>query len=248
MTANRQSTSSSNVPNHVAIIMDGNGRWAQKRGLPRIRGHEAGTENIRRITVRAGELGISYLTLWAFSTENWSRPDDEVEGILRILAETIPREREELHRRGARIRHIGSLEGLNPELVEEIEETVRLTAGNTGINLTLAFNYSGRAEILETTRRIIASGIRPEELTAERYEEFLFTAGIPDPDLIIRTSGEQRISNFFLWQSAFSEWTFPPVLWPDYSEHDLESAVAEYAHRERRYGGLVSTPSNQTSM
>src|SRR5690606_26316564 len=131
------------VPHHVAIIMDGNGRWAQKRGLPRIKGHEAGTENIRRITTRAGELGISYLTLWAFSTENWSRPADEVEGILRILAETIPREREELHRRGARIRHIGSLEGLDPSLVEQIQDTIELTASNTGINLTLAFNYSG---------------------------------------------------------------------------------------------------------
>ncbi|HLT18480.1 MAG TPA: polyprenyl diphosphate synthase [Thermomicrobiales bacterium] len=232
------------VPHHVAIIMDGNGRWAQKRGLPRIKGHEAGTENIRRITTRAGELGISYLTLWAFSTENWSRPADEVEGILRILAETIPREREELHRRGARIRHIGSLEGLDPSLVEQIQDTIELTASNTGINLTLAFNYSGRAEILEATRRIIASGIRPEELTAERYEEFLFTAGMPDPDLIIRTSGEKRISNFFLWQAAFSEWVFPPVLWPDFSEHDLEAAVHEYQSRERRYGGLVTSPSS----
>ena len=247
MIAGQQATSSENVPRHVAIIMDGNGRWAQKRGLPRIRGHEAGTENIRRITTRAGELGISYLTFWAFSTENWSRPDDEVEGILRILAETIPRERDELHRRGARIRHIGSLVGLDPNLVEQIEGTVKLTAQNTGINLTLAFNYSGRAELLEATRRIIDSGMRSEELTAERYEEFLFTTGIPDPDLIIRTSGEQRISNFFLWQSAFSEWIFPPVLWPDYSEKDLEQAVAEYELRERRYGGLVSTPSNQSS-
>jgi len=247
MMAGQQSTPARNVPAHVAIIMDGNGRWAQKRGLPRIRGHEAGTENIRRITVRAGELGISYLTFWAFSTENWSRPDDEVEGILRILAETIPRERDELHRRGARIRHIGSLAGLDPNLVEQIQETIKLTEANTGINLILAFNYSGRAEILEATRRIINSGIKSEDLTAERYEEFLYTTGIPDPDLIIRTSGEQRISNFFLWQSAFSEWVFPPILWPDYSAEHLEQAVAEYGERERRYGGLLSTPSNQSS-
>jgi undecaprenyl diphosphate synthase len=247
MIADSHSTQSGNVPSHVAIIMDGNGRWAQKRGLPRIRGHEAGTENIRRITVRAGELGITHLTFWAFSTENWSRPDDEVEGILRILAETIPRERDELHQRGARIRHIGNLTGLDPNLVDQIEETVSLTAENTGINLTLAFNYSGRSDILEATRRILASGMRPEELTAERYEEFLYTAEIPDPDLIIRTSGEQRISNFFLWQSAFSEWTFPQILWPDYSEHDLEQAVTEFQQRERRYGGLVSAPSHQSS-
>lgn len=247
MMADQQPTSGENVPRHVAIIMDGNGRWAQKRGLPRIRGHEAGTENIRRITVRAGELGVSYLTFWAFSTENWSRPDDEVEGILRILAETIPRERDELHRRGARIRHIGNLDGLDPHLVEQIEDTIELTSENTGINLILAFNYSGRAEILEATRRILASGMKPEELTAERYEQFLYTAEIPDPDLIIRTSGEQRISNFFLWQSAFSEWAFPQILWPDFSERDLEQAVADYEQRERRYGGLVSTPSTQSS-
>lgn len=247
MIAEHHNPTGRDVPQHVAIIMDGNGRWAQKRGLPRLQGHEAGTENIRRITTRAGEIGISYLTLWAFSTDNWSRPDDEVEGILRILGETIPRERDELHQRGARIRHIGSLEGLNPHLVDQIEETIRLTAENTGINLTLAFNYSGRAEILEATKRIIASGMPPEELTPERYEEFLFTAGMPDPDLIIRTSGEQRISNFFLWQSAYSEWIFPRILWPDYSANDLENAVAEYQSRERRYGGLVSAPSNHPS-
>ncbi len=191
------------VPRHVAIIMDGNGRWAQKRGLPRIRGHEAGTENIRRITTRAGELGVEFLTLWAFSTDNWSRPEDEVEGILRILAETIPRERDELHSRGARIRHIGNLDGLHAELVAQIEETVRLTASNSGINLTLAFNYSGRSEILEATKRIIISGLKPEEVTPERYAEFLYTSGMPDPDLIIRTSGEKRMSNFFLWQAAY---------------------------------------------
>lgn len=247
MVADNQSTPARNVPEHVAIIMDGNGRWAQARGLPRIKGHEAGTENIRRITARAGELGISYLTLWAFSTDNWSRPDEEVEGILRILAETIPRERDELHQRGARIRHIGKLQGLDPTLVEQIQDTIELTSENTGINLTLAFNYSGRAEILEATKRIMRSGLQPDELTPERYEEFLYTAGMPDPDLIIRTSGEQRISNFFLWQSAYAEWTFPQILWPDYSAQDLEQAVAEYEQRERRYGGLVSTPSRQSS-
>jgi undecaprenyl diphosphate synthase len=239
-----RNTENREVPRHVAIVMDGNGRWAQRRGLPRIKGHEAGTENIRRITGRAGELGVAYLTFWAFSTENWSRPEDEVEGILRILAETIPRERDELHLRGARIQHIGSLEGLDHALVEQIQETIELTASNTGINLTLAFNYSGRSELLEATRRIIAAGLQPEELTAERYEEFLYTAGMPDPDLIIRTSGEQRISNFFLWQAAFSEWVFPPILWPDFSEEDLASAIHEYQTRERRYGGLVASPSN----
>ena len=247
MTTEHQDNATRKVPAHVAIIMDGNGRWAQKRGLPRLEGHQAGTENIRRITTRAGELGISYLTLWAFSTDNWSRPDDEVEGILRILAETIPKERDELHQRGARIRHIGSLEGLHPALVEQIEETIRLTSANSGINLTLAFNYSGRAEILEATRRILAAGVKPEELTPARYEQFLYTAGIPDPDLIVRTSGEQRISNFFLWQSAYSEWTFPQILWPDFSARDLDDAVADYQSRERRYGGLASASSSNSS-
>jgi undecaprenyl diphosphate synthase len=247
MTSAHHATPPEEAPAHVAIVMDGNGRWAQKRGLPRIKGHEAGTENIRRITSKAGELGIRYLTLWAFSTDNWSRPDDEVEGILRILAETIPREREELHRRGARIRHIGSLDGLDPLLVDQIQDTIALTSENDGIDLILAFNYSGRAEIIETTKRIIQAGIPASELTPELFEDFLFTRGIPDPDLIIRTSGEQRISNFFLWQSAYSEWMFPDVLWPDFNESHLDAAVAAYQRRERRYGGLLSTPTNQAS-
>ena len=247
MMSDHQTHPIGDVPTHIAIVMDGNGRWAQKRGLPRIRGHEAGTENIRRITAKAGELGVSYLTLWAFSTDNWNRPNDEVEGILRILAETIPREREELHRRGARIQHIGSMEGLDPHLIEQIRDTIDLTANNEGINLTLAFNYSGRSEILEATRRIIRAGIKPEDVTPELYEQFLYTAGIPDPDLIIRTSGEQRISNFFLWQAAYSEWVFPSIMWPDFDETDLEEAVAAYQLRERRYGGLVSVPGNPAS-
>ena len=245
MTAEDHTRAATEAPRHVAIVMDGNGRWAQNRGLPRLNGHRAGTENIRRITNRAGELGIEYLTLWAFSTDNWSRPADEVEGILQILAETIPRERDELHARGARIRHIGSLEGLEPLLVEQISETITLTENNTGINLTLAFNYSGRAEILEATRRIIAAGLGELDITPETYESFLFTAGMPDPDLIIRTSGEQRISNFFLWQSAYSEWVFPPILWPDFSEQHLDAAVADFQSRERRYGGLVSATHGQ---
>jgi undecaprenyl diphosphate synthase len=226
------------VPRHVAVIMDGNGRWAQARNLPRIAGHEAGTENIRRITTRAAELGIGYLTLWAFSTENWSRPDDEVQGILRILAETLPRETEELHRQGARLRHVGSFEGLDKSLVSAIQHAIDLTSANDRIVLTVAFNYGGRAELVDTLRRMIAEGIAAEDVTEQSIERHLQTAGLPDPDLIIRTSGEMRMSNFFLWQSAFSELYFSPLMWPDFGEDDLSAAVADYQQRERRFGGL----------
>ncbi|MBX6341104.1 MAG: isoprenyl transferase [Thermomicrobiaceae bacterium] len=225
------------VPQHVAIIMDGNGRWATRRGLPRIAGHEAGTENIRRITQKAGELGIKYLTLWAFSTENWRRPEEEVQGILRILSEAIGRETEELHRRGARLRHIGSLEGLSPELIDQIHHAIELTRNNTGITLTLAFNYGGRAEIIQAIRRMIADGVQPDEVTEELVDRYLYTHDLPEPDLIIRTSGELRTSNFLLWQSAYAEYHFTPVLWPDFGPEDLERAVEDYQQRERRFGG-----------
>jgi len=226
------------APRHVAIIMDGNGRWAQARNLPRIAGHEAGTENIRRITTRAAELGIGYLTLWAFSTENWSRPEDEVQGILRILAETLPRETEELHRQGARLQHVGSFDGLDDSLVAAIQHAIDLTSDNDRIVLTVAFNYGGRAELVDTLRRMIAAGVAAEDVNEQSIERFLQTAGLPDPDLIIRTSGEIRMSNFFLWQSAFSELYFSPLLWPDFGEDDLAEAVADYQQRERRFGGL----------
>lgn len=239
MTNDRGAENHAEAPRHVAIIMDGNGRWAKQRGLPRIRGHEAGTENIRRITTRAGELGIQHLTLWAFSTDNWARPDDEVQGILRILAETIPRERDELHRQGARLRHIGSLENLDQSLVDAIQEVVDLTQHNTQITLTLAFNYSGRADIVRAMQRIARSGVEPDEIDESFVSGHLDTAGIPDPDLIIRTSGEMRMSNFFLWQAAYAEWLFTPVLWPDFDQHQLELAIDEYQSRERRFGGLM---------
>jgi undecaprenyl diphosphate synthase len=226
------------VPTHVAIIMDGNGRWATKRGLPRIAGHEAGTENIRRITERAGELGIKYLTLWAFSTENWRRPHDEVAGILRILAEAITRETEELHSRGAQLRHIGSLEGLAPDLKTSILAAIDLTRNNDRIVLTLAFNYGGRAELIQAIRRMIEDGIRAEDVDEATVTRYLYTADMPEPDLIIRTSGEYRTSNFLLWQAAYAEYHFTPVLWPDFGPQDLEDAVADYCHRERRFGGI----------
>ena len=233
------------VPRHVAVIMDGNGRWARRRGLPRIAGHEAGTENIRRITKRAAEAGIEHLTLWAFSTENWSRPRAEVDGILRILAEAIERETDELHRQGARLRHIGSLEGLAPELAQAVRDAIALTRENTRITLTLAFNYGGRAEIVQAVRRIVADGLEPGSIDEKTLTRYLYTAGMPDPDLVVRTSGELRTSNFLIWQAAYAEYVFMPVLWPDFGPAELDAAIAEYCGRERRFGGLVDVDSEE---
>jgi undecaprenyl diphosphate synthase len=224
------------IPNHVAIIMDGNGRWAARRGLPRVAGHERGTDNIRPITFAAGELGIKYLTLWAFSTENWRRPADEIEGIMRILGEVIERETEELHRQGAQLRHIGSLDGLDPELRQAVLDAIELTRNNDKLVLTLAFNYGGRQEIMHAIQSIVASGIRPEEITDEVISRHLYTRDIPDPDLVIRTSGEYRMSNFLLWQAAYAELFFSPVLWPDFGPDELKEAVRDYGRRERRFG------------
>ncbi|RIK42146.1 MAG: di-trans,poly-cis-decaprenylcistransferase [Chloroflexi bacterium] len=227
-------------PRHVAIIMDGNGRWAKRRGLPRIAGHEAGTENIRRITTRAAERGVQYLTLWAFSTENWRRPRDEVDGILRILAEAIDRETEELHRQGACLRHIGSLEGLSPALAASVHSAIELTRGNDRIVLTLAFNYGGRAELVRAIQNIVRDGVAPEDVNEALVERYLYTSDIPDPDLIVRTSGELRTSNFLIWQAAYAEWVFSSVLWPDFGPDELDDAINTYQLRERRFGALSS--------
>jgi undecaprenyl diphosphate synthase len=223
--------------------MDGNGRWARQRGLPRISGHEAGTENIRRITTRAAEIGIQFLTLWAFSTENWRRPRDEVDGILRILAHAIESETAELHRQGARLRHIGSLDGLSEELVQSINDAIDLTRDNARIVLTLAFNYGGRAEVVHAIQRMVTDGLTPETITEDTVSNYLYTSDIPDPDLIVRTSGEMRTSNFFIWQGAFAEYHFTPVLWPDFGPDHLDAAVADYLSRERRFGGVVEAGS-----
>jgi undecaprenyl diphosphate synthase len=231
------------VPRHVAIIMDGNGRWANRQGLPRIQGHERGTENIRRITHAAGEIGIRYLTLWAFSTENWNRPLDEVEGIMRILAEAVERETEALHRQGAKLCHIGSLEGLPDATRRAVESAIELTRNNDRLVLTLAFNYGGRQEMLEAVRSLVTQGIRPEEITEESISRALFTREIPDPDLIIRTSGECRMSNFLIWQAAYAELYFTPIYWPDFGPEDLHAAVLDYSRRERRFGRVSATAS-----
>ena len=226
-------------PRHVAIIMDGNGRWAANRGLPRIAGHQHGTDNIRRITTAAAELQIQYLTLWAFSTDNWRRPRDESDGILHILAEVIEREIDELDRQGAQLRHIGSLDGLDPSLQAAVRGAIDRTKDNERLILTLAFNYRGRQEILAAVRALIAAGVPSDEIDEDVLQAHLFTRDLPDPDLIIRTSGEFRISNFLLWQSAYAEFVFTPTLWPDFGAEDLTDAVREFGRRERRFGGIA---------
>jgi undecaprenyl diphosphate synthase len=208
-------------------------------------GHQAGTDNIRQITECAAKLGINYLTLWAFSTENWSRPKDEVDGILAILAETLPREIEELDRKGARLKHIGTLDGLDESLKRQINDAILRTQDNDRITLTLAFNYGGRYDILQAARRMIEDNVGAEQVSDAMLGKYLLTADIPDPDLIIRTSGEMRISNFFLWQAAFSEFIFTPVLWPDFDDAELSTAVRDYQGRERRFGGLVDRVSSE---
>ncbi|MCC7021716.1 MAG: di-trans,poly-cis-decaprenylcistransferase [Thermomicrobiales bacterium] len=231
------------IPRHVAIIMDGNGRWAAQRGLPRLSGHDRGTSNIRRITTAAAELGIEYLTLWAFSTDNWRRPQDEIDGILRILAEVIERELDELDRQGARLRHIGSLEGLAPDLQTAVRSAIERTKTNDRLTLTLAFNYSGRQELLAAIKSLVESGVSADAIDEATIQKHLFTHDLPDPDLIIRTSGECRISNFLLWQSAYSELFFTPTLWPDFGAEGLLEAVREFGRRERRFGGVPENSS-----
>ena len=204
---------SSRVPVHVGIIMDGNGRWATQRGLPRLAGHRAGTKNLRLVIRAAAKAGIKHLTFYAFSTENWSRPEDEVGGLMGLLGEFIETETPELHKEGARLLHIGHLEHLEPKLRQKIENAIELTKNNTRIDVILAFSYGGRDEIVNAVKNIVAAGIPAEEIDQQTLSENMFTAGIPDPDLIIRTSGEQRTSNFLTWQSVYSEWAFPEVLW-----------------------------------
>ncbi|MCA1668367.1 MAG: di-trans,poly-cis-decaprenylcistransferase [Thermomicrobia bacterium] len=223
-------------PRHVAIILDGNGRWAQRRGLPRNKGHEAGTENIRPIVSACPELGIEYLTLWAFSTENWRRPQDEVEGIFQILSERIAIETEALHNAGVRLRHIGSLEGLGEDLAGAVRAAIALTADNTHMTLTLAFNYGGRAEVVAAIQEMLRDGLDPESITEETVDRYLYTADMPDPDLIIRPSGEFRLSNFLIWQGAYAELYFPSILWPDFGPDDLRDAVTDFQKRQRRFG------------
>jgi undecaprenyl diphosphate synthase len=220
--------------------MDGNGRWAIGRGLPRLAGHRAGTENLRRVIEASVEFGINYLTIYAFSTENWGRPPEEVSGLMRILEDVIDRELRELHEQGVQMRHIGHLDRLNPVLRQKVQDAVELTQDNTTLVLNVAFNYGGRDEIVCAIQRMIEDGVAAEDVSDELVNKYLFTAGVPDPDLIIRTSGELRGSNFLIWQGAYSEWYITPIYWPDFGKEELRKALFEYADRERRYGGLTN--------
>jgi undecaprenyl diphosphate synthase len=227
---------------HVAIIMDGNGRWAAERGLPRAEGHRQGVESVRRTVEAALELGITHLTLFSFSSENWTRPKQEINELFGLLQRFIRRDLADLHKHGVKIRVIGTREGLDPDLLRMIDDAVELTKDNTALNLTIAFNYGSRDEIARAARRIaeeIAKGsLAPADVTEERFGFYLDTAHLPDPDLLIRTSGELRLSNFLLWQLAYAEFVFVDVYWPDFSREQLETAIAEYQRRSRRFGGI----------
>ncbi len=226
------------IPNHVAIIMDGNGRWARQRRLPRLAGHRAGTENIRQVVQCFAEYGVKYLTLFAFSTENWSRPRKEVQGLLRILGEAIDREIQNLHEEGIKLLHLGRLDRLPESLQQKLQYAIELTKDNTRGTLSIAFDYGGRAEIVDAVRRILDQGIPPQSIDEALLSSFLYTAGLPDPDLIIRTAGEMRLSNFMLWQAAYSEYYSTPTFWPDFGREEIEKALIAYSQRERRFGGL----------
>lgn len=226
------------IPTHVAIIMDGNGRWARKRGLPRLAGHRAGVDNLRRVIEACVEFGVKYLTIFAFSTENWERPLEEVRGLMNILEEVIDRELKELHKNGVQLRHLGHLEKLKAELQEKVHHAIDLTRDNDRLILNVAWNYGGRDEIVCALRQIMSDGVPVENITEDLVSQYLFTSGCPDPDLIIRTSGELRVSNFLIWQGAYSEWYLTESLWPDFGREELLDALHEFACRERRFGRI----------
>lgn len=233
------------IPRHVAMIMDGNGRWALSRGLPRIAGHKAGTENLRRVMRSTVEFGIKYLTIYAFSTENWGRPPEEVRGLMNILEDMIDRELNELNKEGVQLRHIGRLERLAPTLQEKVLDAIDMTKNNDRLILNIAFNYGGRDEIVQAIQKMMKDGVKPEAVSDELVSHYLYTAGVPDPDLIIRTSGELRVSNFLIWQAAYSEWYITPTYWPDFDKEEYRRAIETFAQRDRRYGGASEAVANK---
>ncbi|MGL4739422.1 MAG: isoprenyl transferase [Sarcina sp.] len=227
-----------NIPKHIAIIMDGNGRWAKKRGLPRTMGHKAGAETIRKVLRECDDLGVKYLTLYAFSTENWKRPKDEVNAIMKLLVEFLRKEIAELHSNNVKVTTIGDLNKIPQFCQDEIAMAKDLTKDNTGVVLNVAFNYGGRDEIIRAVQKCIESGINSNELTEDIFENYLDTSGMPDPDIIIRPSGEQRISNYLLWQCAYSEFWYSNINWPDFKPEDLREAIYDFQNRDRRFGGV----------
>jgi len=226
------------LPNHVAIVPDGNGRWAEKHGLPRLKGHQAGAKNMYILVKYLNEYPIKYLTLYGFSTENWNRPKYEVSGLFHILKAFIDKYVLEIHERGIKLRHLGRLGELPQNLQQTINRGVELTKDNTGMLLSIAFNYGGRTEILDAVRHIIADGIPPKNIDEKLFNSYLYTAGLPEVDLVIRTAAELRLSNFLIWQSAYSEYYFTDVLWPDFDKKEMEKALLDYSQRQRRFGGL----------
>ena len=226
---------------HLAIIMDGNGRWATKRHLPRLAGHKAGVNALRRLLEYAVDEHIEMLSVYAFSTENWGRPRTEVEGLMRLFWETIRSDIEKLHREGVRLRHLGRLQDLSPDIQQAVQDSVELTRNNTRIGLNVCFNYGGRAELVDAIRQIIADGRTPESITEELISSYLYTRDLPDPEMVIRTAGEMRVSNFLLWQSAYSEYYATPTLWPDFGREDLCAALESFRQRQRRFGRLSAS-------
>jgi len=231
-------TQTNYLPQHVAIIMDGNGRWAKKRGLPRLVGHNAGGDNIRPVVKIFANYGVKYLTLYMFSTENWNRPRIEVAGLLSLLAKKIDQETQAFHQENIRMVHLGRLDRMSRKLREKVQAAVELTKNNTGLTLCLAFDYGGRDEIVQAARRIASAGVPNDNINEPVFARYLYSPDIPDPDLVIRTGGENRLSNFLLWQAAYSELYFTPVLWPDFGLKDVEEALSEYKRRQRRFGKI----------
>ena len=227
------------VPSHVAIIMDGNGRWAKRRRLPRQAGHRAGVENLRRVIEACIEFGIEILTIYAFSTENWGRPESEVRGLMRIFRRVLDQELDELHAQGVCLHHLGDLSGIDPGLQQKVLYATDLTKDNDRLILNVAFNYGGRAEILHAIKEMLADNVSADDLTEELFNSYLFTCGLPDPDLVIRTSGELRVSNFLIWQAAYAEFYAAPEYWPDFGREQLFQALVAYSERDRRYGLLA---------
>jgi len=225
------------LPTHVAIIMDGNARWAGQRHLSRLEGHRVGTENIRRVVETFAEYQVKYLTLYAFSTENWLRPKVEVRGLMQILNRVIKRETKALHEKGVRLRHLGRLDRLSERLQREIRRSIELTKDNTRMTLSIAFDYGGRAEIIEAVGSIVREGLPADMVDENLFGRYLYSNGLPDPDLIIRTAGEMRLSNFLLWQSAYAELYFTPVPWPEFDEEEIRKALLAYSKRQRKFGG-----------
>jgi undecaprenyl diphosphate synthase len=224
------------IPTHVAAIMDGNKRWAGQHGLPGLAGHRTGTENIRRVVETFAKYQVKYLTLYAFSTENWKRPKREVGGLIAILGQVIKRETKALHEKGVKVRHLGRLDRLPEKLRQQVQQSIELTKNNTGMTLSIAFDYGGRAEIIDAVKRIMREGASPDVIDEDLFSRYLYSQGLPDPDLIIRTAGEMRLSNFLLWQSAYSELYFTTVPWPEFDEEEIRKALLTYSKRMRTFG------------